>query len=307
MTTPAAPMHVPPLPSDALLVRIEALAVELARLAGAEIVSALEREITVEYKQEGRAGGAPSDPVSDVDRAVEALLRARLAETFPDHGIIGEELDAHPLPDQEFVWVVDPVDGTTNFVNGFPLFAAAVGVLHHGRPVVGAIWCSTSHELQAGVYHARHGGALHFEQHPARVIPQRSGIRRALAAAPGGAPARMPHWDHRTTGSAAIECAFVAAGIFTSAIFWSPSIWDIGAGAVLIRAAGLEAWTRRDRQWAPLERFEPPATVREPRAPTLRDWRQPLMFGRADALAELRQTAGRRRLRARLLRMLHIS
>ena len=81
------------------------------------------------------------DPVSEVDGQVEVLIRARLADGFPEHDILGEEMDERPGRDHDFVWAVDPIDGTTNFVNGFPLFAASIGVLYRGRPVVGAVWC----------------------------------------------------------------------------------------------------------------------------------------------------------------------
>ena len=88
------------LPDDGLLAEIEEAALGLARLAGAEITDALQREISVEYKTEARGDSAPTDPVSDVDRAVEQLLRERLRERFPDHGIVGEEVDEHPSPDR---------------------------------------------------------------------------------------------------------------------------------------------------------------------------------------------------------------
>lgn len=298
------------LPDQATLIAIEDAAVELARLAGAEIVDALEREITVQYKQEPRGDAEPRDPVSDVDHAVEALIRERLAERFPDHAIVGEETDDHPAPAQEFIWVVDPVDGTTNFVNGFPLFAASIGVLYRGWPVVGAIWCSTGHELRPGVYHARHGGELRFEQHPVPAGRPNSGVRRRLAAAPGGAAASTRHWDNRSTGSAAIECAFVAAGIFTTAVFWGPAIWDVGAGAVLVEAAGLELWTRGPGTrggrgaWERFERFAPPQTVEEEREPSLRDWRRPLLIGGAEAIRQFQESARRPGLWSRLRRRL---
>ena len=281
----------PPLPDDALLAEIEQSAVELARLAGAEIVAGLERGLEVEYKTEAKGDAAPTDPVSQVDRAVETLLRQRLAERFPDHGIVGEEVEEHPALDAEFVWAVDPVDGTTNFVNGFPLFASSIGVLHYGRPVVGAVWCSTSHALRPGIYHARRGRPLYFDDQQVNPGPPGSGVSRRLAAAPGGAGGRARTWDHRVTGSAAIECAFVAAGIFNSASFWSLSLWDVAAGATLLRAAGREVWIRGRDGWAPLERFEPPASVREDRAPTLRDWRRPLLVGEPEVVRVLREGA----------------
>ncbi|MEE8336689.1 MAG: inositol monophosphatase, partial [Dehalococcoidia bacterium] len=225
---------------------------------------------------------------------IEALLRERLAERFPDHAIVGEEVDAQPGPDHEFLWVVDPVDGTTNFVNGFPLFACSIGVLHRGRPVVGAVWTSTSHELRSGVYHARHGGELRFDEQEVTPGPPASGVSRRLAAAPGGAAGRQRGWDNRVTGCASIECVFVAAGIFNSASFWGPGLWDVAAGVVLLRAAGREVWTRVGREWRPFERFEPPSQVPpdkdgKEREPTLRDWRRPLLVGEREVLEVLSQ------------------
>ncbi len=275
----------------ALLDEIEGLAVELAHLAGAEIASTLEREIAVEYKDQARGKDGPANPVSEVDHAVEALVRARIGERFPAHGIIGEEVELHPDPSHEFVWVIDPVDGTTNFVNGFPLFAASVGVLHRGQPVVGAIWCSTGHELRPGVYHSQVSGPLRFEGREVPLGRPSVGVRRRLTAGPGGSARRGSQWETRVTGSAAIECAFVAAGIFASTVFWGLAIWDVAGGVVLVRSAGLEVWTRDRNGWKPFERFEPPAKVREPRGSTLRDWRQPLLIGTKEATAAVREGA----------------
>jgi myo-inositol-1(or 4)-monophosphatase len=290
-----------------ILAAIEDLAVELAHLAGAQIADTLGSTITVAYKRESQRGdAAPTNPVSEVDTAVEAMIRERVGARFPTHAIIGEEVEVQPDPTLEYVWVIDPVDGTTNFVNGFPLFAAAVGVLHRGVPVVGAVWCSTSHELRSGVYHARAGGPLLFEGHPVPASRPSSGVRRRLAARPGGAPGRLAQWDTRVTGSTCIECAFVAAGIFVSASFFGPYVWDVAAGIVLLRAAGLEVWALQERRWSRFERFESPARVREDRAPTLRDWRQSLAVGTAEGVAPaLRERRGRAwRYRARLRRAL---
>ena len=292
-------------PSPAALGEIEELAVELARLAGAEIMNTLGSAIVVEYKASERNG--PEDhanPVSEVDNAVEALIRERVGARFPSHGIIGEEIDLHPDPTLEYVWVIDPVDGTTNFINGYPLFCASIGVLHHGVPVVGAIWCSTGHELRTGVYHAHMGGPLLFEGRPVPANRPSTGVQRRLAARPGGLPGRRQRWDTRVTGSTAIECAFVAAGIFISGMFWAPYVWDVAAGVVLARAAGFEVWWHDGKRWLPLERFEAPATVRADRAPSVRDWKRPLTLGTPEGIAPNLEMARdwRWRLRGRLRR-----
>lgn len=274
---------------DALLSDLEATARELAAAAGREIVAAVGRGITVEYKSAPRsAGHAPTDPVSEVDHAVEALIRARLAERFPGHAVVGEEVDEQPAMGADFIWAIDPVDGTTNFVNRFPLFAASVGVLFRGVPVAGAIWCSASHVVAPGVYHGHVGGVVAFEGSPLATAAN-TGVRRALAAAPGGAPGRTAAWDNRVTGSAALECAFVAAGIFNSARFASPHVWDVAAGVVLARASGKDVLVRSGGGWRRFERFEPPARGRDGRVPTLRDWIRPMLMGTPEVLETLRQ------------------
>lgn len=77
-------------------------------------------------------------PVTLADRAAEAAIRAFLRERFPDHGLLGEEGGAEK-PEAEFLWVVDPVDGTRAFVTGRPLFGTLIGLLHRGRPILGIL------------------------------------------------------------------------------------------------------------------------------------------------------------------------
>lgn len=299
-----------PAPDPVLLDRIEALAVDLARESGAVAAEALTREILVDYKLDAKGQEQDRDPVSEVDRAVEAAVQARVLAEFPGHLVLGEEGDVHPDPDAEWLWVIDPVDGTSNFVNGFPLFAVSIGVLHHGRPVVGAVWCASTHALRAGVYHAREGGPLRLDG--AEVPHQRRAqVRRTLAAAPGGSPPGTRLWDHRVTGSIAVEAAFVAAGIFVSAPFWGPKIWDIAAGLALVRASGREVWIRGRAGWEPFERFEAPkelpASLRKReagRAPSLRDWRGSVIIGTAEATRAIRERSRKPSAWSRLLRRL---
>ncbi|UEM19907.1 inositol-1-monophosphatase [Skermanella mucosa] len=278
-----------------LLRDIERVAVGLARLAGTEIVAALGRTLEVRYK--GNAEGMPTtgeslkDPVSEVDSQVEVLIRAKLGDRFPEHDILGEEMDERPGRDHDFVWAVDPIDGTTNFVNGFPLFAGSIGVLHRGRPVVGAVWCSTSHALRPGVYHARTGGPLCFDEEALDPRPNPE-VRRRLAGEPEATPDAALEWDIRKTGSAAVECAFVAAGLLRVARFERPNVWDVAGGIPLVLAAGGEVRYRGDGGWVPLERLEPVADA-SGGAPDLRNWRRPLILGQPDAVERMaRMRAG---------------
>jgi len=273
------------LPDQKTLAQIERTAVEVARLAGAEIVTALGGMLAVKYKSDLEVKEETDltyrDPVSEVDHRVEVLLRARISERFPSHDIIGEEINDRPgdRPYADFVWAVDPVDGTANFINGFPLFAASIGVLYRGRPVVGAVWCATSHALRAGVYHGHVGGELHFDEVPTD-IKVNPGVQRRLAGDPGGGKNFGFLWDTRKTGSAAIECAFVAAGLLRVSRFERPNVWDVAGGVALVRAADLDVRTIEKGEWRPLDTFRGPDG-------DIRRWRQPLIIGDAPAVAEL--------------------
>lgn len=277
-------MHAPaPTVSDTELREMEVLAVDLARLAGTEITSALGSALAVRYKP-GEDPLSLRDPVSEVDTRVEDLIRTRVAEAFPEHEVLGEEVDDARAYGAGFIWAIDPIDGTTNFVNGFPLFAGSIGILHGGRPVVGAVWTSTSHALRPGVYHAREGGPLMFDTDTIRPSPN-AAVKRRLVGSPGLGNREDIPADLRRTGSAALECAFVAAGLMQAAWFASPNVWDIAGGLVLVRAAGGEVRQRGVEGWAPFSAFDPPEGSGG--APDLRSWRRAVAIGDASLVASI--------------------
>jgi myo-inositol-1(or 4)-monophosphatase len=152
-------------------------------------------------------------------------------------------------------------------------------MLYQGQPVVGAVWCATSHALRAGVYHGRVGGALHFDEVPTDLKVNPS-VQRRLAGDPDGGKNFGFLWDTRKTGSAAIECAFVAAGLLRVARFVRPNVWDVAGGVALVRAANGAVQTQEAGRWTPLERFSGPDG-------DVRRWRQPLIIGDGPAVAEL--------------------
>jgi myo-inositol-1(or 4)-monophosphatase len=263
---------------------IETVARKLAMLAGAEITAAFGTIFTVRYKTGSQDTASLRDPVSEIDRNVETMIRERLAARFPDHGIIGEEFDEQPSRNSDFTWAVDPIDGTTNFVNGFPLFAASIGVLQRGRPVAGAVWCSVSHALHAGVYHAHAGSRLRFDGED--VTPKiNAAVLRRLAGVPVVANADEVGWETRKTGSAALECALVAAGLLEVSRFAAPNIWDVAGGIALVQAGGGVAREYDGAQWSPMNTFTPLARGEE--KADLRFWRRPMVVGTPQAVARM--------------------
>jgi myo-inositol-1(or 4)-monophosphatase len=260
---------------------IERLAAELARLAGAEMVTGLGKLLAVRYKGEPDRDQLWRDPVSEVDSRVEELIRERVSKRYPSHDILGEESEVRPQLGSDFVWAVDPIDGTTNFINGFPSFAASIGVLHRGRPVAGAVWCASTHALRAGVYHAHLGGRFHFDDEALKRA-HNPAVRRRLAGVPGVGVENLP-WESRKTGSAAIECAFVAAGLLRVALFERPNVWDVAGGFALVAATGGDIRTLGPEGWVSFETFVGPAE--EGGAPDLRRWHQPVIIGEAGSVA----------------------
>lgn len=258
----------------------------LAHVAGEYIFAAYVHAPEVEFKPPGPGGAPNSNPVSATDRAVERLLRERLAEEFPADAVIGEEHGVSPGRESPFTWVIDPVDGTTNFVNGLPLFAASIGVLYRGWPVAGAIWCSCSHTFGPGIYHACAGGPLQFS---GAVLRRRAqGEWRGLASEPGRAPAYGALWDTRVLGCSTIEFAFVAAGLLSFAYISRPKLWDVAAGLVLLQAAGCQALVPRDGGWDTLLYFSTPADD----LTALSRWSEPVLLGDELALERARGLRG---------------
>ena len=104
----------------------------LAQLSGEVILPFFRTAIGAEDK----SSGGVFDPVTEADRGAEAAMRRLIAQTFPDHGVIGEEYGSD-RPEAEYVWVLDPIDGTKSFISGLPTWGTLIGLMHRGRPVYG--------------------------------------------------------------------------------------------------------------------------------------------------------------------------
>src|SRR6201996_4937160 len=128
----AAPVR--PSPPPALQAKLEDFLLELNAAAGAVTLPLFRTGLEIANK----AGPGAFDPVTAADKGAEAAIRKLIAERFPTHGVIGEEY-GEDRPDSEFVWVLDPVDGTRAFISGIPLWAHLIGLRYQGRPLLGVI------------------------------------------------------------------------------------------------------------------------------------------------------------------------
>jgi myo-inositol-1(or 4)-monophosphatase len=189
----------------------------------------------------------PSDFVTRGDRMAEALITRVLRQRFPDHGILAEEGTSHA--GAYYRWIIDPIDGTTNFVHGVPLFAVSIALEHRGELIVGVVYHPSMDEL----FVAERGAGTFLRRHkyeePIRVSDTTAVSESAVAT---GQPYDVDETGRnvvqierllriasvRITGSAALHLAYVAAGRLEA--FWEPGLspWDYAAGALLIQEAG---------------------------------------------------------------------
>jgi len=198
----------------------------------------------VSVRQKGR-----SDLVTEADLASQEVVRQAVREAFPEHTLIGEEDPPDRPPSQvkgEFRWIVDPLDGTTNYVHRVPFFSVSLALEHRGELLVGAIYNPISGECFTAA--ARQGAFLNGTR--IRTSKIRT-LSEALIAAgfPAAVSPDVPDLrvfnevvlvsqSVRRTGSAALNLAYVAAGRFDAGWSCSTKVWDTAAGALLIKEAG---------------------------------------------------------------------
>ena len=269
------------------LIQIESAAVEFARGAGDLLAGHFGKTISVEYKDK-----AQQDPVTAADKETQAYLERRITERFPNHGILGEEDDASADGDRsapDVLWVLDPLDGTTNFMNGLPVYASSIGVLHRGVPVAGAVYIPWPTESSSGiVVHCHTGGGAFADGDPITVYETDKLRGDRLVGLPGsfGASTKVgkglkgqPLGQLRVTGSIAYELAMTAMGVLQFAVIGAPRMWDMLGGAVAVQEAGGTVMTRLSgrKQWHPMESLIPTWDDNSPTMADLRKWVAPLV------------------------------
>jgi myo-inositol-1(or 4)-monophosphatase len=210
----------------------------IAREAGALLMDYFRRHVTVEYKGE-------ADLVTVADRKSEALIRELIRQHWPSHDILGEE-QGFKDTGSDYRWYVDPLDGTTNFAHGYPVFCVSLGLEYKGTRIAGVVYDPTRDELFSA---AQNGGAF-LNQQPIQVSKV---DRLAESLVATGFPSHKRHKNpniffyHQLTlrthgvrraGSAALDLCCVACGRYEG--FWEFNLnpWDTAAGVLLVEEAG---------------------------------------------------------------------
>jgi myo-inositol-1(or 4)-monophosphatase len=221
------------------------LAVGLARQAGALLRNGLARGTAVARKS------SPLDLVTEYDRAAERIIAAGLRSAFPDHSIHGEEGGRLTSAESAFLWHVDPLDGTTNFAHGFPVFAVSIALYHGQSPLLGVVYDPTRDECFRAI--AGMGSVLEKggQQIPLSVSRE-SELASSLLATGFPYDIHTSELDNiaqttaflkrarglRRAGAAALDLAYVAAGRLDGYWEYKLNSWDVAAGALLVTEAG---------------------------------------------------------------------
>jgi myo-inositol-1(or 4)-monophosphatase len=226
---------------DAERLVVHDLAVDLARRAGAIQRDRYETTFAIRTKS------AVIDLVTEVDHACEAMIIAGIQAARPTDAILAEEGGGQDDPEADWRWIIDPLDGTTNFAHGFPRFCVSIGVEHEGRVCVAAVYDPLLDELFHGV---RGAGAWLGDRRLA--VSDEVDFGKALVATGFAYDVHKTHLDNldqfarvlkaargvRRDGSAALDLCYVASGRLDA--YWELKLhaWDVAAGNLLVEEAG---------------------------------------------------------------------
>jgi myo-inositol-1(or 4)-monophosphatase len=210
----------------------------IAREAGTLLLEFFDKNIRIEYKGD-------ADLVTAADRKSEALIRERIRQTWPGHDVLGEEEGLRDTG-SEYRWYVDPLDGTTNFAHGFPVFCVSMAVEHKDAMIAGVVYDPTRGEIFA----AERGKGATLNDRPIHVS-QTNRLKESLVGTgfPSHKRHKNPniHFYHQITlrshgvrraGSAALDLCYVACGRMDG--FWEFNLnpWDTAAGVLVVEEAG---------------------------------------------------------------------
>jgi len=225
------------------------LAVKIAKEAGTELAKQIDNSFNIEQKK------SSFDLVTEWDKNTEHFIKESIKQKYPDHEVIGEESISNEsnisltnkLNNKSNIWVIDPIDGTSNYVHGLPGYTISIALLKKGELSLGVVYDPHNDEM----FYAEKSRGAFLNNKKINVSNQADLISSIIAT---GFPSevskhRVPVLNQikqigtschniRVYGSAALHCAYVAAGRLEA--YWEPglNIWDIAAGALIVKEAG---------------------------------------------------------------------
>jgi myo-inositol-1(or 4)-monophosphatase len=217
------------------------IAIRAARTAGNIVAKGFENQTDMQIEAKG-----DNDYVTSVDKEAERAIIYKIKQSYPEHSFVGEE-GGVVEGDNDFKWIIDPLDGTTNFIKGIPHFAVSIALMHKGRLDQGVVFDPIRGEL----FTASRGAGAQLNGFRLRASKAKELSQTILATSfPFKNKISLPQYqegfnkifmqagDIRRSGSAALDLAYVAAGRYDG--YWERGIkpWDIAAGELLVRESG---------------------------------------------------------------------
>jgi myo-inositol-1(or 4)-monophosphatase len=216
-------------------------ATQTTQRVGARLLSEF-GAVTADEKSDGSL-------VTRSDQWADRELRDAIAQTFPTHGVLSEEAE-HVFPDTDWCWVIDPIDGTTNFTRGIPIWAISLGLLYRGTPVFGLIYLPTLNQRFHGFWAApeQEDGAFSNDR-PIQVRSDPPGSNQFFSFCARSIPYyRQPFpCKVRMLGASTYNLLLVGAGIAVGAVEATPKVWDLAGIWPISQAAGA-TWIALDGQ-----------------------------------------------------------
>jgi myo-inositol-1(or 4)-monophosphatase len=218
------------------------IAIRAARKAGNLILRESDKLDTLSISDKGY-----NDFVSEVDLASENEIIHQLQSAYPNHGILSEEKGYVGNPESDYLWIIDPLDGTNNFIHGIPHYCVSIGLQHQNKIILGVIYNPNLDHL----FYASKGDGAQLNSRRIRVA-QRQELKGCLFSASYGlttnrfkntykkvmSEMKPQIAGFRYSGSLALDLAYVAAGFYDASWTTSSKAWDIAAAAILIQEAG---------------------------------------------------------------------
>jgi myo-inositol-1(or 4)-monophosphatase len=214
--------------------------IQISKEAGEIVREGFGKNFSIEYKTN------VSNLVTEIDKKSEALIIDFIKKEFPTHSTLAEESGVHRTS-SEYLWVIDPLDGTTNFAHGFPMFAVSIGVQKNGETICGAVY-----DIMRDEIYTSEKGSGSFRNGQKLQVSSNSDLQQSVLVT--GFPYNIAeNPDHaferfiaslktaravRRLGSAAIDFCYVASGVFDA--FWEVHLhpWDVCAGKLIVEEAG---------------------------------------------------------------------